>query len=261
MKGYLAEKLKAIPVWRWILLEILFLCTTALLADYYYGNGSLLIHVADILNDPITICYYFLMGILLINVDFVERGPALRQGEMHSIASYFVGLAVTCLIILAMFLATAFLMTALKTGNGFRNVWMTANALSQQGISPLGAVGLSALFLFLRIFALSILATLFCIWGKHLLFGMIGVAGITILDRFFYEIFNIQSPLGITPLEHTRIVFTEAMRPILPGDARVSYVSSILYWVIGIAVLALLTGWLLSRRKSRQAAPREERCI
>ena len=138
---------------------------------------------------------------------------------------------------------------------------MTANALSQQGISPLGAVGLSALFLFLRIFALSILATLFCIWGKHLLFGMIGVAGITILDRFFYEIFNIQSPLGITPLEHTRIVFTEAMRPILPGDARVSYVSSILYWVIGIAVLALLTGWLLSRRKSRQAAPREERCI
>jgi len=46
MKGYLAEKLKAIPVWRWILLEILFLCTTALLADYYYGNGSLLIHVS-----------------------------------------------------------------------------------------------------------------------------------------------------------------------------------------------------------------------
>ena len=68
-------------------------------------------------------------------------------------------------------------------------------------------------------------------------------------DRFFYEMFDILSPKGIIFLEHTRIVYTEAVAPACENAVRIPYWHSIIYWII-LSGGFITIGYFIVKKKS-----------
>lgn len=64
---------------------------------------------------------------------------------------------------------------------------------------------------------------------------------VTVMDWWFYELFQIMEPLSILPIEHTRIMYTEAVAPAIETVKRIPFFFSFLYWfvLIGIEVIGL----------------------
>lgn len=255
-RQYICLRRKKVSIWRWIILSVFFLSVAAISADYY-NSGSILICVADVLNDPITICYYFMVAVLLANGGLEENCCSNILLKVYDRWKWIfintIGVAVNCLMVLALFLITVSIVVALRNGGTFYNFWPAENILSLQGISPLGAMGLSVFFVYMRIFAFSlILLGMNILWSKGQL-GFITIFGLTVFDRFFYEISGIQKPLSITPLEHTRIVYTEALLPMTSQDMRVSFIASVIYWIICIGLLLLLFALIVVKKDIKKS--------
>jgi len=103
----------------------------------------------------------------------------------------------------------------------------------------------------MRLSFLSYLISFINILTKKNYFGFWGAFFISYIDFKLYEVLLIEYPLGVLPIEHTRILYTEAVMPDFHNVAtRIPFYVSILYWIALIAIIYL--GFLLlSIRRSK----------
>lgn len=107
--------------------------------------------------------------------------------------------------------------------------------LGQPHIPTIQGILFLVLFLWLRLMFLGLGMAIINIKTGTITGFLFGIA-ITLIDFWFYEIFDILYPLNILPMEHTRILFTEAVAPVFTNTSRGSLLLSTLYWIVLISI-------------------------
>lgn len=157
------------------------------------------------------------------------------------------------------FFVTANLLYCLLTldiNSVFNNVWSYKGALYNTQLSPLTAASLSLLLLFMRFSFLLYLIQFINTLTRRKHWGFWSAFIISYIDYILYDYLAIPYPLGILPLEHTRIVYTEAFIPDFEHAAvRIPYFVSVLYWIGLIAAIYFAFVLVYKRRR------RDEKCL
>ncbi len=131
----------------------------------------------------------------------------------------------------------------------FSNTWSYSSELSSIGLSPLLICIISILLILMRnifcVYTVSLINTLTRKrhWGFWILFL------ITYIDFSFYRMLHIRYPLGILPIEHTRITYTEALLPSTYEYSRFPYFISFIYWILLIGIVLIIFILISNRRR------------
>jgi hypothetical protein len=198
-------------------------------------------------NEPQMILFPFMYVLFLFSINEKEEiGNEKTPFQLLKISS----LASAQLIIFFVSANLVYCLLVIDTNSIFKNVWSYAGVLSNTHLSPLGAASLSLLFLFMRFSFLLYLMRFVNILTRKNHWGFWSAFAISYIDYMFYELLAIPNPLGVLPLEHTRIVYTEAFVPDFEHTAvRIPYFISILYWIGLIAAIYFALVLVYKRRR------------
>lgn len=134
----------------------------------------------------------------------------------------------------------------------FINVWSSPHKFFYTKFNPLVATSVSLYLFIMRLSFLAYLISFINILTKKSHFGFVGAFIISYIDFKLYDVLFIEYPLGILPIEHTRILYTEAVMPDFYYVAtRIPLYVSILYW-IGLIAIIYLGFFLLSKKRSKK---------
>lgn len=133
----------------------------------------------------------------------------------------------------------------------FFNLWSSPHEFFYTKLNPLVATSVSLFLLFMRLSFLSYLISFINIITQKSHFGFWGAFIISYIDFTLYDVLLIGYPLGILPIEHTRILYTEAVMPDFHNVAtRIPFYISILYW-IGLIAIIYLGFFYYHKKRSR----------
>jgi len=243
------KKFLLIPIWRWLLLLVLFVGVSFNSYDFMKFSIHSQPGLFDIIvyqnNDITQLCFILPFAWFLIIGD-IGNGNALNKKiklfnyMLREIRYIFL---VNIIVIVLLFFLN---IISLLLNTGTISLW--AGRQVGNGISTLV---ISLLFLYLRFVFLSLVIYLINMNLKNQL-GILGAIVISLFDWKFYSVFQIAHPLGILPIEHTRIYYTEAIYPMGPGDSRFSISVSFVYWGLIIILLSILILWSLKKLKTKK---------
>ena len=197
-------------------------------------------------NDPQMVLFPLMYILLLFTRDEnmgikKERTPfQLLQGAFLSTAIFIGFFVIANLLYCIIFL---------NISNVFCNTWSFVSEYIYIHMSPLVATSVSIILLFVRfsfiLFLISFINTLTRTnhWGFWIAFL------ISYIDFILYDFLKIRTPLGILPIEHTRIIYTEAYIPDNTAT-RIPYYTSLLYW-IGLFAVVFLAFVLIYKKRRR----------
>lgn len=258
LRGFLYAKWKSISIWRRILLVVFLTGSIICIAPTTMDGVGIFEFSVAIFNDPIFICYIMLFAQLLITADtyassiyrnFDDYLVLYVKGVKRWVFYNYIFLAIESIVLLFAIIAVAwvFFFSSLAGNNAFQNIWISITGISNN-VSPFNGFLLSLLFGFLRILFLSLLTFQINLLSKHCI-GFLGCVSVTLIDRFLYEAFDIMQPLKITLLEHTRVLYTEAVAPAWDNPVRTGYLQSVLIWLI-LIILLLLSIMYFAKQKN-----------
>ena len=252
---YIIVYLKRIHPYRW-LCAILFLILVLAwsLASGKIVTSNMLDSFLDIFiyhyTDPFLICYYSLFVIIILCSDInsklgysQEQQIVIRVLPREQLTKCTVYACATNSVIITMLITCC----------------MTILIIMQYGIIPfsthkylslfamdhvLSIVGMifSQILMFCRIFFIILGIAILNILSKNAP-GFLFAVAVTQIDWWFYHIFQIEQPWFILPIEHTSILYTEALAPAGSTSVRPNYWFSLLYW----QCLILAEIWALRR--------------
>lgn len=130
----------------------------------------------------------------------------------------------------------------------FTNEWTFNSGFSITGRSPFACFSIAILLFGLRCAFLFYLISLINILTKKTYWGFWSVLFICFIDFRFYNQTHIDLPLNILPIEHTRILYTRAFSYPAGIVTRVSYVFSILYWLLLILIIYEAISFIYKKR-------------
>lgn len=137
----------------------------------------------------------------------------------------------------------------------FYNVWSYTGVLSNTGLTPLAATGISLFFLFMRFCFIAYLISFINMLTQKSHWGFWVAFIITYFDFMLYELLVVRYPWGILPLEHTRIAYTEAFVPDFDNvGVRMPYFVSVLYWT-GLTACVYTALVFVSKRRRKHENP------
>jgi len=203
-----------------------------------YVGMTTLEFLVYIMNAEINICFYLLFAIFITAGDIfwnVEK-QILYTDKKKSV--YFLHMMLKIfkrvLITIFYYLAIGILVYLINGALNFTNEWTLGTDIG----TPLFALLFSIIFLIARLSFFGIIIATINVKSKYP-FGIVVPIIMSMIDYWFYYIFNISIPLFILPIEHTRVFYTEAVAPTSDMYSRVSYFSSFLYW--GILIFIAIT--------------------
>ena len=140
---------------------------------------------------------------------------------------------------------------ALNIDSAFNSAWSYTGSLSATGLSPLAATAVSLMLIFMRYCFLIYLISFINTLAQKGHWGFWCAFIITYIDYMLYRLLMIPYPLGILPLEHTRVTYTEAHVPDFDNiGVRIPYYVSVLYWV-GLIAIVYIGLMLIYRKRSK----------
>lgn len=148
-----------------------------------------------------------------------------------SVIKNILGINIVCLLsFILVNLAVYLLLSGFK--NPFINYWLADNQIYRMGFSPMEASCVSLLLLYIRMTFMTILSLTINTMTNSRIYGVIAVLIICLVEWGGYTWFKIYEPIGILPIEHSRIVYTEGYAPMGETDTRISFQLTMLYWVV-----------------------------
>ena len=171
-----------------------------------------------VINSNMAICYYFMIAILVANAEALSDGkknaPSVnRDIKVSNRWHPYLSLVLNCVCVILLFCTCTLISYILAGGSNFSNAEVVTIS-STQYLSGTIALVLSITFVLLRCLSLSFLMALINRMTSKMT-GFIAVILITIIDRWLYEAFDVANPLGVLPIEHSRVFYTEAVAPML----------------------------------------------
>ena len=238
------KKILKISLWRWLLLFALFVGVSFNSYDYYkfctHSQPGLFNLVLEHTNNIKELCLLLPFAWLLIigDINILTKPKSITNRVNCLLRVLFNIILINTFLIVLLFLTDTI---SLLINTGSLSLWSDSPVFN--GFST---VLVSILFLLFRFVFFSLVICLLNMNLKNPL-GIIGVIIINLLDWKFYSIFNIMKPLGVLPIEHTRIYYTEALAPMTAGDSRFSFAISFAYWVIIIITLLVMICFSLKK--------------
>lgn len=231
--------------------KVLFLATicffAVLDAGYYKGYKiSVLDFIILHFNEPRTIDYFYLLLIMVISGD-IYNGTLNPYDDLMILKSggrkkwFMKSVMYTFVLSFGSFLVYLVIVGIIGRSFGFLGWQLNLHFVELQNRNSIAIIGEILLLSGLRISFLNFLIISINLISKNNPTGFLGAFVISLGDTFFYEMFDVLYPLKIMPLEHTRIVYTEAVAPALDGAVRFSITYSLLYWSVGILLLLLFS--------------------
>lgn len=229
-----------IPIWRWCLLLLLFIGVSFNSYDYvqFYKHMQPIFSetILNATNDFVELCFILPFAWLIIIGDMNIKLNKDKMALSNTFKNFSYVLLIN-LVIIIIFIITNVISFVLNTGS----------FVLVKDESSYFTVLLSLLFIFLRFVFLSLIVCLLN-GDSNNYRGIIGVIIINLIDWQFYSVFNIKYPMGILPIEHTRIFYTAAMIPQSTGDKRIDISLSFAYWGITIFILAILVFLVINKK-------------
>lgn len=237
-----------IPKWRWIVAAIFIIF--GLWGGYDYtlfsgcpNNVSFFELSLYQNNDQIYLCILIALPILLV-LSGVKQNEISRFTYKHSVLL----IAFLCFLITIVLIICNIISYLLYPGLeiSFVNEY-SSSVFSSSTLKPIWLLCISYLLIFLRVmFCAS------CVFRYNYIFkselGIIIPILIAVIDLVFNSIFNIQNPLYILPIEHTRVLFSEAEVPNFMNIERPSIILSIIYWFVLISIVNFV-GFVVQRKR------------
>jgi hypothetical protein len=241
------KKVKTLPCWIWfvtIILIVSFSIESYQYLQYDHDTISLLdllfsqVNAIDMVSIPILIIFlpFYGTGLWVKNRTEYEYRIIKDNKKVDWLKYYFLYFTTIVLLYFSLFYILNIFIFWIEGGViiDFNNDWS-----EKLGLSASNAIYLSFLLISFRFIFLSLLAFYIDLSCKKVPFGFISLIFLGLIDGFFYYVFKIDEPLGILPIEHTRIEYTPAWG--INNDAfRMSYIYSFIYWIVIIGVLLLL---------------------
>lgn len=218
--------------WLMLFVFLIFMALTASTIDYIRkmenGSPSFFKLIVEQINEPQMMLFPMMYVLLLFAMDDVKTGSINKGMPWKLLKDAILSSAVYMLFFIAANLLYSLI--ALNTNNVFNNVWSYTGVLSGTHLSPLAAAVVSVALLFLRFCFLIYLINFINILTKKSHWGFWSAFLISYIDYMLYRLFLIPYPIGVLPLEHTRITYTEAYVPDFIGTGiRIPYYVSLLY--------------------------------
>lgn len=235
-------KLFIMPLWRKLLSFVVIFLFVSIDVKLYKGlKPTLLEFVVIHFNDAKTIDYFYLILIMILSADIFNGAEnpyediiVLKTGGRKkwffkiSVYTLWLSFAIACVYMLAVCM--------IGTLGGFTGFYIDTQFIELKQLHSWQIVGEIILLTGLRISFLNMLILCINLVCMNNPMGFVAVFVISIIDRFFYETFDIMEPLRITPIEHTRIIYTEAVAPMTYNAMRFPVSFSVLYWIAGIFI-------------------------
>ena len=251
---YIKLKFVGIKLWRWLLLVIFYFMIIFFDIKAHAGNYSLIEFIIRELNEYFNICYYFLFAIVIISSDIYDSSNEIfynhfiiKMGRAKYIKANIIYTIILSLIILTIFIFIILVIYLIT----FKAIYIP----NENNMMDLGLINLSWASGFLFSFSLILFRLIFLNSGVFLTnfklnypIGFLFPFFITIIDWWFYEIFQIMEPIFILPIEHSRIFYTEAVAPAVNNILRVSYGISYIYWLVLIGVELIFMTIFINKR-------------
>lgn len=253
MKKNITNKVKSSILFKhkWIMLFVflIFMALSASTIHYVRTvdrvSPNLFELILEQTNEPEMILFPMMYILLLFSIN-EKVGKANNSMPFELLKHSVIAAVVYMLVFIAANLLYSLIV--LNIDSIFNNTWSYTSSLSATELSPLSVTAGSVILLFMRycfiIYLISFINTLTqkSHWGFWCAFI------ITYIDYMLYRLLLIPYPLGILPLENTRITYTQAYVPDFENiGVRIPYFCSVLYWVGLIAVVYI--GLLLIYRK------------
>ncbi len=211
---FIKMKICSISIWRWFILILFFSSAIWAFAVSMSNGSNIYEYVVNIIIDPIVICYLLLFVILIIAADvyngtinsfddyvLVEFGNRKKWLTANLCYIIFLSFILVLLCFLIIFLIILF---HNQGKDLFVNQWSFTNELFYKGISPLTSIVISFFLWFCRCAFICLLIFFINFKSKFNPLGFVGAIIVTIVDFFFYDLFNILKPLNILPIERNR---------------------------------------------------------
>lgn len=255
--NYIKVKVMQLSIFRWLLLALFVVFISYDNVKYCisaFDRFSIFDYLFFVINDEYVICYYLMFCIIIIAADIYN--PANNSHELYLLMKIdnrkkwnqnnLITIVFYCLIIILLLIIINSIMVICfspYTNLSYKN---TLTIEMFKGLNPYYDFAIGSLLILLRLIAIAFLMFAINLKCKKYPMGFIGAIIITLIDRFFYGIFQIMLPLNILPIEHTRVLYTEAVAPV--QGYRGSYLLSILYWGILIYLLYVFIVKIVSRK-------------
>lgn len=134
----------------------------------------------------------------------------------------------------------------------FVNKWTNISYLREYKSFPIETVCISLLLLLFRLTSMSLFVALLNRITKVKIWSILFVVVINILDYDIVSILNSIDLVNILPIVNTKVSYTEALKPIMSGEQRVSYLCSFIYWFVIIFILTLFNIILYKKFKRKE---------
>lgn len=211
-------------------------------------SGSFTEYFISLYNDEYFICYILFVILLILVADifngnsnyeeniYIKFGNRWSWHYAHIIYIVFLSLIIVIgEVIVSIILGATH---GLSLDVSFEVMLSITNFLGT--VNPTFDLLIAFTLIFLRLVTMCLIIYAINLKSKFP-FGIIIIFLITVSDIFFYQMFNISSPLFILPIEHTRILFTQGAFPApYEQQIRINYLYSFLYW--GLWITCLLFG-------------------
>lgn len=238
--------------WISLFVFLVFMALSAGMADYINKTNQAIPSLFEIIseqaNDPQMILFPLMYVLLLFTAygkttGVNNRTPGvLLKDALHTTAVYMLFFVAANLLYCLVFQDINYI---------FNNSWSYAGDLSYAQLSPLAAAAVSVMFMFMRscftVYLIYFINTL----TQKSYWGFWSAFVITYIDYMLYELFIVQHPWGVLPIEHTRIIYTPAAVPDFDHSGiRSPYYVSVLYW-IGLIIVVYILLLLIYRKRKR----------
>lgn len=250
--SYVKIKVYKVSLKRWAC----FIALMVFVLLYYHNffntinkDHSLLDYLLYFGNNPFIICFYFMFALIILLSDVYSSSNnsydtviliKLKRRRWNTCNILFIVIICIFIVLVTVLFNVVICLLDYHT---------ITNASSLYGlkIDPAAAVLIGYMFITLRLIMMGLLIYITNLISK-LNVGFICAIIVTFIDRFFYEMFNIMKPIFMLPIEHTRILYTEAVAPADQYAVRIPFGMSFLYWAILILLLLIILDNIIKKK-------------
>ena len=250
IQNFILTNAKSKHPWRYICVVALFLGYSLVQSSLLPLNCSVYELVVSQTEQELLIYFVYSIALLLLVsdafsntnrwYDYMAFRCKTRWIWIKCILSYS---AIISLLAIIMLFLVNMIVCIFRFGfiSCFSNQWSTDEytEIIARGWNPAFSSMVSLFFLYCRFLFLSLVCLFLNLKFRSGYLGIIGVFCINIIDWQFYGTLNLPYPLGVLPIEHTKIMYTPAMVPQF-DEVRIGFLNSIVYWFILITILMVL---------------------